>query len=301
MAASQKRRLNIDPTPMIKKLEVLVRAKMRSGLLGAYISLFKGVSGLEFDGYRDYTQDDDASIIDWKATARSKRLLVKEYVETKELEVFFLIDLSNSMIFGSTEKLKNEYASELALTLAYIILMNGDKVGYAMFNHGIIKTRRHSKGILQFIRMNTDLTNPDNHGGGYNLTKALEFMDSYIEKKGTMLVIISDFIGEKRVSPKMKIIANKFDTIAIMVRDPRDSMLPTDIEQVLIQDPYSRDRTVIDSALLSNFYETYVKREEKGIRDSFVKLNVDFLNLTTDREFVNPVIEMFSKRRTSWK
>ena len=301
MAASQKRRLNIDPTPMIKKLEVLVRAKMRSGLLGAYISLFKGVSGLEFDGYRDYTQDDDASLIDWKATARSKRLLVKEYVETKELEVFFLIDLSNSMIFGSTEKLKNEYASELALTLAYIILMNGDKVGYAMFNHGIIKTRRHSKGILQFIRMNTDLTNPDNHGGGYNLTKALEFMDSYIEKKGTMLVIISDFIGEKRVSPKMKIIANKFDTIAIMVRDPRDSMLPTDIEQVLIQDPYSRDRTVIDSALLSNFYETYVKREEKGIRDSFVKLNVDFLNLTTDREFVNPVIEMFSKRRTSWK
>jgi len=301
MATSQKRKLNINPTPMIKKLEVLVKAKMRAGLLGAYISIFKGVSGIEFDGYRDYTQDDDASLIDWKATARSKRLLVKEYVETKELEVFFLIDLSNSMVFGSTEKLKNEYAAELALTLAYIILINGDKVGYAMFNQGIIKMRRHSKGILQFIRMNADFADPNNHGGGYNLTNALEFVDNFIEKKGTMLVIISDFIGEKRLSSKMKLIAQKFDTIAIMVRDPRDSTLPTDVDQVLIQDPFSREKTIIDSALLSSFYEAYVKKEEKETRNSFIRLNIDFIKLMTNRDFVNPMIELFSKRRASWK
>ncbi len=299
--ATTKRSLNIDPTPSIKKLEVLVRAKMRAGLLGSYMSLFKGVSGFEFDGYRDYTQDDDASLIDWKASVRSHKMLVKEFVETKELEVFILLDLGNSMIFGSTPKLKNEYAAELALTLAYIILLNGDKVGYALFNHGIIKMKRPGKGLLQFVRMNGDLKNPANHGGGHNLINALEFANNFIEKKGTMLIIISDFIGDRKVSPQLKLIARKFDTVAVMIRDPRDNTLPQDVDQVLIQDPYSRDKTIIDSGLLSNFYEAYVKKEEKDTRDTFIKLNIDFLKLSTNREFVNPIIELFSKRRASWK
>lgn len=302
MATTTKKTLNISAAPKIKKLEIMVRTKMRTGLLGSYVSIFKGVSGLEFDGYRTYTQDDDANLIDWKASARTKQILIKEYVQTRELEVFFLIDVSSSMIFGSTEKLKNEYAAELALTLAHVILISGDRVGYALFNQGIVKAKRPGKGTMQFIRLNTELSNPDNYGGGFDIVKALEFVDSFIETKGTMLVIVSDFIGEKKNwLRQLKLTAQKFDTIAILVRDPRDKILPKDVNQVLVEDPYSEQRLLIDSKLISNFYEAYVKREEEELRDTFVKQNIDFLKLSTTEEFVTPIVNMFSRRRTAWK
>lgn len=296
------RKLNINAAPMIKKLEVMVRQKLRTGLLGAYVSIFKGVSGLEFDGYRTYTQDDDASRIDWKASKRTRQLLVKEFVETKELEVFFLIDVSRSMIFGSTDKLKNEYAAELVLCLAYIILLNGDKVGYALFNDSVISRRRPAKGTLQYSRLHGELSNPDNYGGGYNLTKALRFTNKFIERKGTMLIIVSDFIGlDREWAQKLGLVSHKFDTISIMIRDPRDNILPKEVNQVMIEDPYSDKKIVIDSELLSNLYESITSKEEKTLKNTFTELNVDFLKLSTDLEFINPIIQLFSKRRTSWK
>jgi len=300
--AQPTKKLNINAAPMIKKLEVMVRTRMRSGLLGAYVSVFKGVSGLEFDGYRAYTQDDDASLIDWKASVRSRQTLVKEFVETKELEVFFLIDVSGSMVFGSTQKLKNEYAAELALSLAYVILINGDKVGYALFNDNIVTHKRPAKGTVQFTRLNTELNNASNYGGGYNIERALHFVDSYIQKKGIMLIIISDFIGPKNNWLKqLKLTAQKFDVVAINIRDPRDRELPKDIGQVLVQDPYSKEKLVIDSALISNFYEHYVKKEEKELENLFTKLNIDSLTIPTNKEFIDPIVNLFSKRRAAWK
>ncbi|MFH1333014.1 MAG: DUF58 domain-containing protein [archaeon] len=300
--ATTQRKLNINAAPMIKKLEVMVRLRLQSGLLGAYISIFKGVSGLEFDGYRTYTQDDDAGRIDWKASKRTRQLLVKEFVETRELEVFFLIDVSRSMVFGSTEKLKNEYAAELALCLAYIIQLNGDKVGYALFNNDIAVSRQPAKGTLQYSRLFGELNNPDSYGGGYNLTKALEFVNEFIERKGTMLIIISDFLGlDKTWVNKLKLISHKFDVISIMIRDPRDEVLSKEVKQVLIEDPYSSRKMLIDSELLSNFYEAIVSKDEKELQKTFTDLNVDFLKLRTDKEFINPIIQLFSKRRTIWK
>lgn len=294
-----KKSLNINAAPAIKKLEILARSKMRTGLLGSYVSVFKGVSGLEFDGYRGYNQDDDASVIDWKASARAKQILVKEHIQTRELEVFFLIDVSTSMIFGSAEKLKNEYAAELALAMTYVILANGDKVGYALFNHDIVTAKRPSRGIMQFIRLSMQLTNAESYGGGFDIIRALEFTDTFIKKKGTMLIIISDFIGEKKDwLKKLKITSQKFDTIALMVRDLRDSVLPKDISEVLVENPYANERLLIDSELISNFYEAYVKLEENELKEIFLKQNINFLKLTTDRDFVAPLVNLFSRRRT---
>ena len=103
-----KRELKIDLTKNIKKLEITTRRLVGAQLIGSYKSAFKG-HGLEFANYKEYTQNDDASLIDWKASVRTGKLLIKEYEEERKLDVFFLIDVSSSMVFVSTDKLKNEY------------------------------------------------------------------------------------------------------------------------------------------------------------------------------------------------
>src|SRR3989344_6963469 len=101
--------LNVNFPPLIKKREMSSRRGMFGPLTGEYRSAFKG-RGLEFTGYRKYDPSDDASLIDWKASLRSKDLVVREMVDERNLEILFAFDVSSSMSFASGEKLKNEYA-----------------------------------------------------------------------------------------------------------------------------------------------------------------------------------------------
>jgi len=91
-------KLRVSLTPAIGKLEVVTKSLVNTKVIGRYKSVFKG-RGLEFADYRDYTQNDDASLIDWKASARANKTLVKEFVEERNLNVFLLIDVIYSIVF----------------------------------------------------------------------------------------------------------------------------------------------------------------------------------------------------------
>jgi len=76
-------------------------------------------SGIEFSDLREYQPTDDASRIDWKNSAKSTKTFVQEYEEEKDMETFIIVDVSDTMLFGTAEKLKSEYAATIAATLAY--------------------------------------------------------------------------------------------------------------------------------------------------------------------------------------
>ena len=120
-------KLNIDVSTKIRNLQFATKNLVTSKFLGNYKSVFRG-RGLEFDGYRDYTSGDDASLIDWTATKKANKPLVKEFIEERNLNVFFIIDVSSGMLTGSTEKLKSEYAAEMIATIAYSVLNSGARV-----------------------------------------------------------------------------------------------------------------------------------------------------------------------------
>ncbi|MCG2719740.1 MAG: hypothetical protein L6266_03340, partial [Nanoarchaeota archaeon] len=64
-----KRELKVEIAPLIKRIEALTKRLVRTRTMGEYISVFRG-AGLEFDGYKEYSTDMDASTIDWKASVR---------------------------------------------------------------------------------------------------------------------------------------------------------------------------------------------------------------------------------------
>ena len=92
-------KLRVDLKPAIKRLEIITSEVVSAGVVGQYKSVFKG-KGSEFDGYRDYSLDDDASLIDWKASVRGNKLFVKQFVEERNINIFFLVDVSESMVLG---------------------------------------------------------------------------------------------------------------------------------------------------------------------------------------------------------
>jgi|TARA_Y100000310_G_scaffold12560_1_gene12936 uncharacterized protein (DUF58 family) len=295
-----KRKLKIDLTKNIKKLEITTKKVVGTHLIGTYKSAFKG-RGLEFASFREYSQNDDASQIDWKASVRTNKLLIKEFEEERKIDIFFLIDVSNSMIFGSTDKLKNEYATELAASFVFTIIEAGDEVGYALFNDEIVKISHPSSGKHQFFNLAKDLTNPENYGGDYDIEKALKYLLSFLPQ-GTLLIIISDFIGLKENwTHYLKTTARKFDVIAIKIEDPRDIKLPAESYNIMLTDPYSNKTIVVDPLYAKLQYEEYAKNQKRNLEQSFRELRIDLLSIQTDKPFVQPLINFFVRRKRKWR
>ncbi len=292
------KKLRVDVVSLIKKIEIILRMLVDTQLISRYRSVFKG-KGLEFEDYRAYTTQDDASRIDWKASTRSNQILVKLFKEERELDVYILVDTSSSMIFGSTEKLKMEYAAEVAAAFAFLVIEAGDKAGLLMFNDKVVKIIPTSVGKKHFQIILNSIVNPNLYGGGYDLQKALNFVMKVSKKKGLM-IIISDFIGLKQGWEKaLRLASVKFDVIGVMIRDPRDEYMPEeDAGQFIIQDPYSESSLLIDPKKIIEEYREHVKREEDMLHKAFLESNADLVKLSTKEPFIKPFVEYFIMRKT---
>ena len=298
MAANKK--LRIDISKDIKKLELITKKVVTGGISGQYRSAFRG-RGLEFDGYRNYTQDDDASLIDWKASLKSNKLLIQEKVEERNLEILFLVDVSEKMIFGSTEKLKLEYIAEFVVSLTYKMLEEQDSVGLALFNDKIIFQLKPSINKNQFYRMATALTNPSYYGGNFDIVPAIKFTLNFLNKNA-ILFIVSDFLRlQGEWQDYLKVASKKFDLITVVVNDPRDLKMPEDSYKVMVADPFSNKQLLIDPKLIKEEYEFYVKQQQEQLRDFFIKQNIDYVELSTEKPFVDPIIELFQHRKRKWR
>ncbi len=295
-----RRYLNVNIPEAIRRFEIAIRKIVFTRVIGHYRSIFRG-KGLEFDRYSPYTSMDDASRIDWKASARANELLMKEYVEERDLQIFFLVDVSNSMVFGSTAKLKNEYSVEVAAALANYIIKEGDRVGFALFNDKIVKEKMPAAGSRQLHLLTRTLLDPDVYGGNYDLDYALRALISHLSESIALVIIFSDFIGQRNWARSLKILSQKFEVIGIMISDPRDRNLPAISEEIVLEDPYSGKTLLVDPSLIKDVYEKYAKAQEEQIQEMFLQAKSDFVIIPTEKSFVGPLVDFFKQRARKWR
>ena len=287
--------LDINIEAQIKRLSVLTKRGFFGKLVGEYRSAFKG-KGLEFTGFRNYDANDDAVRIDWKASLRSQDLLVRQFEEERNLSVMFIFDTSNSMLFGSTNKLKAEYAAEMVGALTYGILRSEDSVGLIMFNEKVTTYMPSQIGDKQFFNISKELTKMENYGGNKDISGAIKFAVNALPKT-TIIFFVSDFIGlDEEHHDLFKIMGNRFELVAFMVRDPNDNEMP-DVGQVTISDPFTGREMTVDTTNVRYMFNEEVKRQKEQLMDSLVKTHSDIVEFTTDKDFMPPLLDFFKKRQ----
>jgi len=187
---------------------------------------------------------------------------------------------------------------ELRVLLTSVsVVITDSSVG---FNDKIIKGLKPETGDKQYYQLLGSLTNDKLYGGGYDLSKAFEFVLQFLDEN-SVLFVVSDFIGVKKGwDMALKKIATKFDVIACMIRDPRDRELPTDSGDVVVEDPYTNERMAIKPKSISKRYGVYVKKQELELERIFRDAGAEFLSLSTDEDFVNPLIKMFKRRESQY-
>ncbi len=291
--------LKVDFKPLLKRLE----ASSKKGLFGEgggeYRSVFKG-RGFEFTGFRQYLTSDDAHSIDWKSSIRAGELLLRVYTEERNLQIVFLLDVSSSMSFTSSDKLKNEYAAELVASLSYAILEAGDHVGLVMFSDKIVRVIQPNAGPHQFYTITKALSDPALYDGGVDFTKILRFAAKSL-KQNTILIIVSDFIGvNKDWESALRAVSARSEVIGIMIRDPFDIILPN-VGQVVVSDPFSEKEVILNTARLQLAYAVETKHQVDSLRTLFRQINGDFVPIITNKSFVKPLLDFFQERKARWR
>jgi uncharacterized protein (DUF58 family) len=290
------KKLDLNLIPQLKAREVRAKRKVLARTLeGTWTALLKG-RGMEFAGFRKYTASDDASRIDWGASLRAKETLIREYEEYKNVNVLFLVDVSNTMLFGSTKKLKAEHAAELVFNIAVAILDNGDSVGFALYNDQVIAQSMPSIGKQAIYNLANTLQNPKNYGGEKNLKKVVTAVDVMLKQKA-LIIIVSDFIGlEPGWERYIRMLSEKFDLIGIMIRDPHDRQLPEIGSQVLVEDPFSNERLYVDIKEYKPLFDKAVQEEEQYIKAVFDAAKAGLVQVTTGEDTLRPVLDYFKRR-----
>lgn len=117
---------------------VRTRRATNQVLDGTYKSIFKGRS-MNFDELREYVQGDDVKDIDWKATARSQKMLVRQYIADRKHNIMLVLDTNRRMLGDSDGfEEKRDLAIMGTGTLAYFVNKSGDYVSATfMTNNGV--------------------------------------------------------------------------------------------------------------------------------------------------------------------
>jgi uncharacterized protein (DUF58 family) len=282
---------------MIKKLDVLSKKGISGVLSGDLRSIFKG-SGMEFQGFRVYNPgQDDAKNIDWKASLRSKELLIKELIEERDNNVLFLIDVSSTMSFGSIPQLKNEYVIEMFGSMAYALIQAGDLVGLAMFSDRIVSYVQPNIGSKHYYLLLKKIMDPKLYEGAVDFKKVLQDLNSSLTRR-SIIILISDFIGfGTGWEDLFKILAIKHEIVIFVINDPRDMVMPAEVGSVFVQDPCSSEQLLISTSAVKTDYERSMADRNQKMSEFFKKCSVDHIFMTTDQQpFSKYTIAFFKKR-----
>ncbi len=284
-----------DLLKRVRQIEIKTRGLSNNIFAGQYHSAFKG-KGMSFSEVREYQYGDDVRDIDWNVTARYNKPFVKVFEEERELTVMLLIDVSNSLDFGTVKQLKKDMVTEIAATLAFSAIQNNDKIGVIFFSDRIekfIPPKKGRKHILYIIRELLDFK-PESKRTDIKI--AVEYLTNVIKKRCTTFMI-SDFIDENDFRNALTIANRKHDIVAIQAYDRRMAELP-DVGLMKVRDAETGHEQWIDtsSRALRRAHNDWWIQRQGVLNETFTKSNVDSVSIRTDQDYVKSLLNLFAKR-----
>ncbi|MFO0949308.1 MAG: DUF58 domain-containing protein [Planctomycetota bacterium] len=288
-----------DILKKVERLQIIANRKVDDLFAGQYHSVFRG-RGMEFDEVREYQPGDDVRTIDWNVTARAGTPFIKRFCEERELTVMFLVDVSASGAFGSTERSKLDLVVEVASLLMFSALKNNDKVGLIRFCDDVLTFDPPRKGKSNVLRLIRELVATEPVHRETNLNNALDFLNR-VQKRRGVVFLISDFVGEQSKTA-LATTNRRHDLVAISVTDRREETIP-DVGFITIEDAETGEILEVDTShpeVRRLFAEQAASRTE-SLTNMLKKIGVDQLPIQTGSDYMNGLRRFFSMREKRFR
>jgi uncharacterized protein (DUF58 family) len=282
----------------LARLTLQSRYVVEGNLAGRHRSPNRGAS-TEFADHRAYIAGDDPKRIDWKVLGRTERYYVRRYEDETNLRVYFVVDRSASMGYGSGAVTKYDYACRLAAALGYVVVKARDSVGLYLYSNRIdaMAGARNS-----FNHLNNLLKTLQKHKPALTTETAITLhqIAEDVHRRG-LIVLLSDLLDQPAEVVKALAHFRKqhHDVILLQVMDPME--LDFAFKQAAeFEDLETGEKLVTDPRALAEEYQRALEAFLEEYRGPCAEMNIDYRLVNTrepPEEFVRAYLE--ERRRLS--
>lgn len=273
---------HLDPATLarLSGLELQARSIVEGFVAGMHRSPYHGFS-VEFAQHREYVPGDDLRHIDWKVFGRTGRYYLKQYEEETNLVTWLLLDVSESMRYGSGPVRKYDYACMTAAALAYLILHQQDGVGLATFDDRLrayLPPASHASHLKEIV-------NILNKGPGADKTRLAPLFHELAERltRRGLVVVLSDCFDD--VADLLRGLQHlryrRHEVVLFHILDAAELDFPFE-QATLFRGLEHEPELLTDPRSLRDGYlaevQVFLQELERGCRGC----NVDYVRLRTD-------------------
>jgi len=286
------------PESILRRLDWTITRRLDGLLQGDWRSVFRG-AGMDLADLREYQHHDDVRHIDWNVTARVQTPYVREYHEDREVTVWFLLDLSPSMDFGSGGINKRAQLVNFVALMSRLFTHSGNRVGamiYATKVERVIQPRGGRKHLLHLI--DTLQKHPILPVAPPTQLTELISAANTANKRRSVFFVVSDFISQPGWEKPLGMLAQRHEVTAIRLVDPLEQELP-DLGLVVFQDSETGEQVTVDTNDngFRKRFEAHSIAQEEALAGSLINAGVDVLELATNDDLLDTMIRFIEMRR----
>ena len=275
------RYLNPQVLASLEGLDLQARLVVEGYLSGMHKSPYHGFS-VEFAQHREYVPGDDIKHIDWKVYGRTGRFYLKQYEEETNLICWLLLDVSESMRYGSGPVTKYDYACMSAAAMAYLTLHQQDSVGLVTFDNQV---RNFLKPSSQPSHLK-EIVNVMNRGAPREKTSLAPIFHDLAERinRRAIILLLSDLFDDPDdILAGLRHLRYKRHEVVVMhVLDPAELEFPFQ-EATLFRGLEQYPELLTDPRSLRDGYleqvSSFVTDLQRGCRGQ----DIDYVQLRADR------------------
>ena len=199
-------------------ISIYSNKKTTNVLDGTYKSIYRGKS-MNFENLREYVLGDDVKDIDWKSSARSGKVLTKQFIAEKKHNILLVMDTGVKMEADSSAlESKKELALFTAGTIGYLAIKNNDYVGMLYETDKRIELRPFRYNLYN---LEENLISYERNAAKKNaqLNDILEFANKYVAKR-MIIAIITDLAGIDSIETNtLKRLNQRHNVLAVNITD----------------------------------------------------------------------------------
>jgi uncharacterized protein (DUF58 family) len=283
---------------LLRRLEWTVVKRLDGLLHGDYRTLFRG-QGLDLADLREYQYHDDVRHIDWNVTARQQTPYVRDFYEDRDVNAWFLLDLSPSIDFGSGAITKRSLSVEFVAVVSRLLTRHGNRVGAIFYGNQVDRVvparggRRHVLHLINSMMAPRAVKTSTTTDIGALLSAALQ-----IVPRRSLIFVVSDFLCQPGWGPALRNLSHRHEVLGVRLYDPLEMELPN-LGMIVMQDAETGEQLFVDTndaGFRRRFASQATAREER-LQGEFSQAGVDALELATDEPLVEAVLRFSEMRK----
>ena len=226
-------------------------------------------------------------------------IYVRQYLEDREINGWFLLDLSPSIDFGTTQSRKRDQLLSFVAVLSRLLTRHGNRVGVIAYGDRVESPIPPSTGRRQVLRLLHELDRrPPLASAPFTALGDLLAAAAKTIRRRSLVFIVSDFISAPGWEAPLAMLARRHEVVAVRLVDPREVELP-DIGGVYFNDAETGEQLFVDThdeRFRRRFIEAARVREQ-ALSATFARHGVAVLPLSTDDDLVSAVIRFAVARK----